>query len=266
MFEFSEDYNYLMPAHFTGYPGRPQPGIYHDVTVISIAYETDAGVLASLVPKPFELTQGVLNVQYSVCRQVDWMGGGGYNLVSAGVPVAHVGQGERLEGVYVLLILENRTPPILSGREQTGMPKIFADIEDPHQLGPKIFTVASYEGASFLRLDFEQVKPMNPGELAALNQSAGNMNAFGWRYIPNIGRPGAALSHATLFPQQFAFTEAWAGKGEVQWETLSAERAGAIHYGPFTQAFKALPIKGYRESFMARGSLALRNDLARQLS
>jgi hypothetical protein len=37
----------------------------------------------------------------------------------------------------------------------------------------------------------------------------------GWRYIPNIGRPGAALSHATLFPQDLVTGAAWLGEGRI---------------------------------------------------
>ncbi len=41
---------------------------------------------------------------------------------------------------------DDKTAPILNGREQSGMPKIFADIEDHHQLGDGLRTNASYEG------------------------------------------------------------------------------------------------------------------------
>ena len=96
------------------------------------------------------------------------------------------------------------------------------------------------------------------------------VNAFGWRYIPNIGRPGAALSHATLFPQDFAYTAAWQGEGRIHWEALGPEQyyqwpvPGRPHY-PITQALSQLPIKAYRECLMTQGSMVLRNDLSRQL-
>ena len=66
MFKFSEDCNYLMPAHFGGYPEQPQPATYHDVTSIAVAYETDLEMLAAFIPEPFEVTQPVLTIQYSM--------------------------------------------------------------------------------------------------------------------------------------------------------------------------------------------------------
>jgi hypothetical protein len=263
MFKFSEDSNYLMPAHFGGYPGKPQPAAYHDVISIMVSYETDSEMLAAFIPEPFQTTQPILTIQYSMCRRVDWMAGSGYNLISVGVPAAHVHGRERIEGVYVLVIWENRTAPILAGREQSGMPKIFADIEDHHQLGDRLLTNASYEGWTFLRIDFRRAKQMSADELIRLNQRAGAVNAFGWRYIPNIGRPGAALSHATLFPQEFVYAVAWQGEGQIHWEALGPEQYAG--YAPITQALSRLPIKAYRDCMMTQGSLVLRNDLSRRL-
>jgi hypothetical protein len=111
-------------------------------------------------------------------------------------------------------------------------------------------------------MDFRQVKQMSPSELSLLNQQAGTVNAFGWRYIPNIGRPGAALSQATLFPQNLVAGAAWLGEGRIHWEALSPEQ---YQYYPITRALGQLPIKSYHNCLMTQGSLVLRNDLARHL-
>jgi acetoacetate decarboxylase len=86
MFKFSEESNYIMPAHFGGWPGRPQAATYHDVTSIAVSYETDPGMLTAFIPEPFEMTESALSIQYSMCRRVDWMGGGGYNLIKTRHP------------------------------------------------------------------------------------------------------------------------------------------------------------------------------------
>ena len=270
MFKLAEDSNYMMPVNFGGAGGRPPAITYHDVTSIQVAYETDSEGLAAFIPEPFQMLQPVLAIQYSMCRQVDWMTGGGYNLISVGVPVVHAHGGERIDGLYVLIIWENRTAPILTGREQTGMPKIFADIEDHHQLGDTLLTNASYEGSTFLKVSFRRTKQMSPDELKVLSQRFGTVNAFGWRYIPNIGRPGAALSHATLFPQEFVFTAAWQGEGKVHWNALAPQYEyypmSALAGGAASKAFGQLPIKAYGECLLTHGSLVLRSDLAKQLS
>ena len=263
MFKFSEACNYLMPAHFGGYEGPPVPNSYGDVTSIMVTYESDAEMLAQYLPEAFELSQPVVTIQYGMCRAVDWLAGGGYNLITVGVPAAYTHEEERLEGLFVLVIWENKTAPILAGREQSGMPKVFAEIEDHHQLGDRVFTNASYEGSAFLRLDFRKTGQLGPDEVTVLNQRSGKVNAFGWRYIPNTGRPGAALSHATLYPQEYPCTAAWQGEGRVRWEAPTAEQHP--NQAHIIQALSQLPIKSYRDCLMTHGGVVLRNDIARAL-
>lgn len=264
MFRLSHELNYMIPPHFGLWgDGQPRPSHCHDATALSIDYETDGELLAQFIPERFAPSRPVVNVQFIMLRKVDWLGGGGYNLIQIGTPVVYAHGGERLEGVYVLVIWENSATPIMTGREQTGMPKIFADIEDLHQIGNHVYTNASYEGSSFLKIQFEQGREFSSQELATLNSSSSRSNTFGWRYIPNIGRPGAALSHATLFPMDSTTSAAWTGTGTVEWgEPVVGQypsQFGAV------QALNKLPIQAYGDCMMARCSIALRNDLARQL-
>lgn len=130
------------------------------------------------------------------------------------------------------------------------MPKIFANIEDHHQLGDRLFTNASYEGATFLRMDFQKIGTMTAEEVSALNQQSGKLNWFGWRYIPNTGRPGAALSHATLYPREFVYTAGWRGNGKVRWEVLTPEQHPTQAH--IINALSQLPIRSYQECMMTQ--------------
>ena len=264
MFEFSETACYNMPAHFGGDEGAPGPTVYHDVTDLKIVYETDPALLSRYVPACFEIVRPVLIVNYQMCRQVDWMSGGGYNLVSIVVPAAFSKNGARIEGGYVLVTWENNATPIIRGRETLGYPKIFAQIEDPHRMGNRIFTRATHEGATFLTIDFDIEKTMDAEAVAALNASAHRVNVFGWRYIPNIGRPGAALSHPTLAPQGVETRAGWTVKGQVRWEKADGARNPV--QGRIINALADLPVSSYVACWMTQVSLTFRNDLARDLS
>jgi acetoacetate decarboxylase len=191
------------------------------------------------------------------------MAGGNYNLVAVQVPAVYTAGPERIEGGYVLIIWENKTCPILGGREQTGMPKVFANIEDHHQLGERMFTNLSYEGNSFLMMDFTQTRQYSEDEVKELNRQEALMNWLGWRYIPHIGKPGAALSHATLYPINYNFTEVWAGEGTIRWQELTWEQH-PNQYGAINELAR-LPIRKYVGCRMARHSQVMRVDLARQL-
>lgn len=262
MFRFSESTTYVMPAHFGGsFEGPPPASTYHDVTNITVRYETDPSMLARYVPEAFELAQPLVVVQYGACRGVDWLAGGGYDLVTVATPVVHAR--ERVAGMFALVVWENKTDPILSGREFTGIPKIFADIEDHHQLGDTLFTTVSREGSTFLRIEARRTRALAAEELSALNQESAHANLLGWRYIPNVGRPGAALSHAIVFPHEIVHRAAWLAEGSVRWEALPPEQHPTQAH--IVRALRELPVQAYRNCMVTHCSTVLRSDLARQL-
>jgi acetoacetate decarboxylase len=122
------------------------------------------------------------------------------------LPALFHGRRDRVEGDFTLVIWENKTIPILGGREQTGMPNIYADIEDLHIFQQNCFTNASYEGNIFLHLQMTVPRPVEGQQLAQMKALAAEMKPFGWRYIPKVGGPGAELNQPILYPQGFSFT------------------------------------------------------------
>jgi acetoacetate decarboxylase len=71
------------------------------------------------VPEGFELLRPELNISYSQFREIDWMAGGGYNLVQVSVPARFNGKRDQVEGQFILVVWENKTWPIFGGREET---------------------------------------------------------------------------------------------------------------------------------------------------
>lgn len=132
MFRFAPDTSYLMPAHFGGSP--LSSWTYADVTTVGISYRTDGDALARYVPECFEITQPVVEIGYAMNRGVEWMAGGGYNLVAVNVPVLYRNESDTIAGSFAMVVWESKATPILGGREQTGIPKIFADVADLHQI------------------------------------------------------------------------------------------------------------------------------------
>lgn len=221
MFKFEDDKCYRMPAHFGGAPFDPHAkAYYNDVLSLTFNYETDGDRLAAYVPEGFELTKPALVIQYQQCRQVEWMAGSYYNLVTVAVPTRFRGQQDQVEGMYALVVWENKTTPILTGN-MMGVPKIFADIEDPHIIADTYRTRLSYEGSAFLELEMTQPQPMTDEQVKSLHT---DVNSFGWRYIPKVGAPGADLSQPVLFPMRSEPTAGWLGHGTVMWTELTWEQ------------------------------------------
>ena len=100
------------------------------------------------------------------------------------------------------MVWENKTAPILGGREQTGIPKIYADIEDLHKIQQNYFTNASYEGNTFLRLEMTGAQPVDEPQLAEIKAHSAE-RALLWVALYSQGRrSGSGFEPAhTLSPE-----------------------------------------------------------------
>ena len=224
MFKIDDNKCYKMPVHFTGYDFDPSATFYRDVVVISFTCTTDGDRLADYLPEGFELLRPEMVISYNQCRECEWLAGSSYNLIEVNVPARFQGQQDRVEGQYVLVMWENKTHPILGGREETGIPKIPADIEDLHKIQQNYFTNGSFEGNTFLRLELLGAEPVDAPTLAEMKSQLAERVLFGWRYIPKVGAPGADLSQPIFYPQGSETKRAWIGQGTVQWTVPTWEQ------------------------------------------
>jgi len=191
------------------------------------------------------------------------MAGSSYNLIQVGAPVRFNGKRDRVEGEFALVIWENNTDPILTGREQTGMPKIYADIEDLHIFQGHYFTNASFEGNTFLQMEMTGAQPLEERQLAQMKAAMADMKPFGWRYIPKVGGPGAELSLPILFPKRVEVEKAWTGGGAVQWTELSPKQNPMQSH--IIKALAELPMIEMAPVMMVKGATVLMAAMARVL-
>ncbi|HOI99809.1 MAG TPA: acetoacetate decarboxylase family protein [Rectinema sp.] len=248
MFKFEEGKCYKMPAHFGGAPFDPDAkAVYNDVVTLIFSYITDGDQLSNYVPEGFELIKPELRIEYQQCRQVEWMAGSYYNLVSIDTPVRFNGQHDRLEGSFSLVVWENKTTPILTGN-MMGIPKIYADIEDLHILADAYRTRLSFEGSTFLELEMTQLKPLDMEQVNAMNT---DINTFGWRYIPKVGEPGADLSQPILFPMHNEAKAACLGSGKVKWTESTWDQNPMQFY--IINALAELPIIEMKPAILMQG-------------
>jgi len=257
MFKFDDHKCYQMPAHFGGSDYDPAGLHYRDVVAVSYTCTTDGDRLADYLPEGFELLRPELLISYIQAREIEWMAGSAYNMIDIGVPARFQGKRDRLDGVFALVVWENKTAPILGGREQTGIPKIFADIEDLHKIQQNYFTTASYEGNTFLRLEMTEAQPVDAPPKPV------DRALFGWRYIPRVGGPGAELSQPILYPQSSEIKRAWTGKGTVQWAQLKWEQNPSQYH--IIKALAELPIIEMAPAMMVQGAAYLKSSQSRVL-
>ena len=258
MFEFDPIARYMMPAHFGVPVLKQQPtGWYRDVTTMNVQYLTDRKQLQALLPTPFRVAdEALVTVTYACSKKVDWLAGRGYNLISVNAAVVFEGDQEVLEGSFALVVWENLADPILSGREMTGIPKIFADIDD-HTISDGAWHCrASHFGSAIVDLSICNLTTPTAEQIAAAQaEKEGKDNPMAWRYIPAVGGFGAALSEPTIYPSENVITEAQIGEGRIEWHRLTWEQNPTQFH--IVNKLADLPILEYRPAIVTKGSTNL---------
>lgn len=144
------------------------------------------------------------------------------------------------------------------------MPKIFADIPEYRQNGNCFSVNASHEGRTFFEMDLVLGRKYSSAELAGINAGNGRVVQFGWRYIPKVGPyPGPALSEATYYPVDNAYTSASVCSGSIQWTVPELHQHPTQH--SIIAALASLPVREYLPGSFRKGSSMMRMDLARAL-
>jgi len=264
MFRLQKDSTYMMPANFGGYIFDTSYRARQKVTSLVFTFETERAELERYIPEELELRAPEVQVAFNQLTEINWLGGGKYNLVNVAVPARFNGKKDHVDAAYPLVIWENRTDPILTGREQTGIPKIFADIEDLHIYQPHFATSVSYEGNTFLSMQFEAKGPLTGKELEQAKIQFRPMDLLGWRFIPKVGAPGADLSQFIHFPQWMEVEKASAGTCTVTWTELSVMQNPRQHQ--IIKALASLPVKKVTRSAMVEGEVILDTTQARVLA
>ncbi len=261
-----DGFTHRMPAHIIRYdPGTGGLCPYDDVTSIAIPYLTDREPLRQLIPEEFEIIQPILVINYQKCNGVRWMGGSQYSLVTVSTPVRYIAAPEPIEGVFHHVLWEDKTAPILGGREEAGMPKVFADIPEYRRLDTHLLINLSHEGRTFLEMELVMGREFTSDEIGLMNENHGRVVQFGWRYIPRVGPiPGAALSEATYYPVDNEYSSGYECSGTVAWTRLTFQQHPM--QAVIIAALANLPIREYLPGSFKKGKSWMRMDLARSLS
>jgi len=263
MFQLQKDSIYQMPAHFGGIIFDATSRAEQMVTMLSMTFETDRAVLERYIPEELELRAPEVTVALSQLTEINWLAGGHYNMVSVTAPVRFTGKKDRVDASYMLVVWENRTDPILTGREQNGVPKIFANIEGLHVCRPHYATSVSYEGYTFLAMTFEAGSPLTGRDLEDIKLYFKSLDSIGWRYIPKVGAPGADLSQFILFPGGMEVEKVYPGAGTFTWTELSEMQNPRQHH--IIRALASLPVKKMISTVMFEGKINLNTFVSRVL-
>ena len=171
----------------------------HARTSLSAAFRAPAQSLRALLPEGFDLRgEPLLVIELSYMREIEWLAGRGYNIAGVKIPVTFRGRSRRIDGMFFAILWESLADPILTGREELGVPKLYAEIADPRIFKGRQVHTASWLGFNFMELEVSGLceavasdrPPFDPGE-----------GVLQWKYFPKTGPGGGAdVSCITFTP------------------------------------------------------------------
>lgn len=204
-----------MPTAFGPFPGPRQDaygrslqeGLQRTFSTVSVKFKTSRTYLETLFPNSsfrFKSPSSVCQASISMTEldNMAWLGGNGYRHIGLYIHgVEYVKKdGSTIPGTYMPVLFESLTDPIVSGREELGMPKLFCDV-DVHRRGGSVRVAASWRGAKFIDLAVTDLKEDDPASEAGTIGGEADHGILVYRYIPAVGRPGVAdAEYAVVVP------------------------------------------------------------------
>jgi len=203
-----------------------------------VACRTSAAKLERLLPPGFELRgEPILSVSCAWFRDLYWLAGRSYGILSLDFPVTYRGKEEVLEGSFCPVIWEGRPDAIMTGREELGFPKMFAEFPDIDWDREKGTASCSASWLDFTFFDIaltDLVEEENPAKI--LPGSSGGPQLY-YKYMPRTspdGVEGADVEYVTtgapegstqanIVMDEFDYRR-WTGKGMVNWHRATFEQ------------------------------------------
>ena len=232
---------YRMPVHFgpTAGPRQGPDGWPFDLTdsprrrAVSVSFLSDAKKLDAILPPGFQVAgEPVVTVEFQYFTELEWLGGRGYNTLGVRFPAEYRGKRDRVAGAFLAVLWENLADPILSGREELGFNKLYAELPEPRVLRGREIYGGSWLGYRFLDMELSELRQTPVEEHVASLHAVRSDGVLHYKYVPRTGAKGEAdVAYATLTPvsgSKMKFERVWRGQGRAEflratWEDMPTQ-------------------------------------------
>jgi len=192
-----------MPIAFGPFPGprqdhfgNPRDWSKSTFTTASIKFRTSRTLLENFFPtSEFKFVAADTNCfatfSFSTLGNLEWLGGHGYSHFGLYIHgVEHTqGFGKKRTGSFLPVLFENLADPIISGREELGMPKVYCSL-DAAKVSDTWRLTAGWMGNNFLDMSLtglkEQPATTQAQESGTSSPRVGKGLMF-YKYIPKTG-------------------------------------------------------------------------------
>jgi len=254
---------YRMPTHFgpSMGPRQGERGRRFEcrdtpkATEISVSFLTNREQLGGLLPEDFEVgAEPVVTVTASYITEIEWLAGRGYNTLGVSFPAVFNGKQDQVTGSFLTVLWENLADPIITGREELGIAKIYCELPEARTCRGETHCIASWMGFKFMNLKTMSMERLPPEEASVFARMGAGDGILHYKYMPRTGEWGSPdASYVTLTPADTpnrVVKEAWRGEGTVQFHKATWEDLPTMFH--IVNAFHELEIKEWRGSTMVK--------------
>lgn len=258
-----------MPLGFGNTPGPRQDiqglrqaSAAQTFVTATIRFRSSRTFLQNLFPNDsfkFMSPATIVQASFKATRldNMSWLGGGGYDhfgLYLHGV-MYKKRDGSVVSGNFLPILFENLADPILSGRDELGMPKVYCEL-DVQQQGSSYNLEASWRGTKFASFAIENLQAPETDQLAP------NLDprTLVYKYVPAVGEPGKAdceypvvISHdaeGEVVPKVESVETSTSAK--ISFETSDFKHLPTLHH--IVSKLAEIPVYGIVEASVVRGT------------
>jgi hypothetical protein len=120
---------------------------------------------------------------------MEWLGGSGYHHIGLyihGVEYQKT-NGDIVSGTYLPILFESLTDPIVSGREEIGMPKLYSSV-DVYRRAKGYRVNTGWQGAIWGHFSWDGLSEADPATESGNISGEDDEGILVYRYIPQVGR------------------------------------------------------------------------------
>jgi acetoacetate decarboxylase len=238
---------------------------YPHVEVLAFQYLTDPDAIRALLPACYQpAQQPLVTVLFSQNNGLSFMAGAGYRLAAFQVAARFDGKEDHVEGDLVLVMFENQTWPILGGREDLGVPKLFADISPFRRLPDgRVKCQASLDGRLLFGLEAPAMRARGSVARTVASRRINARPWLGYKYIPSLDGPPDA-DYPTITVNDTKIDKLWlAQSADLQFGAAGTKDLPYVR--PLLDALATLTVASPVQVVHFGGSAVLRYDLSRRL-
>jgi acetoacetate decarboxylase len=258
---------YMMP-HIMGpqYERDSLPRLsYPQSENVAIQYKTNYEAARRLVPDFYLVDEEpIVTVVFGFHNGLEFLAGNGYSLATFQISAKFEGVEDRIKGDYIPVMFENRTTPILGGREYLGVPKLFADIPFLKVMSDgTIRCEASLWGHLLFGIELPKLRKQNQVVKAVASKQINSRPWLAYKYIPSLDGPPDA-DYPTTTRNDVKINDLWMGKqAKLYFGSTTENDISTV--ANVIDALKSLEIIKIEQVLHFKGSAVLRLDQSHRL-